>query len=66
MSEQQPRTLYVMVDYRDPEGVEHKRGESITAEAGGRLANELLFRGVLSAEAPRRRAGENSSRTRKG
>lgn len=60
MSEQQ--TLYVAVDYRDPEGNDHVRGESVIALADDRLTQELLYRGILSTAAPRREAGTNSAR----
>lgn len=57
--------LYVNVDYRDPEGKDHARGESVTVESDDRLAQELLYRGILSTTAPRRQAGENSARVAK-
>jgi hypothetical protein len=54
--------LYVNVDYRDPEGKDHARGESVTVQADDKTARELLYRGILSITAPRRQAGENSAR----
>lgn len=60
MSEQ--RTLYVAVNYKDPHGRDHSRGDKVTADASDPLVNELLYRGILSDTPVRRQAGENSSR----
>lgn len=60
------RKLYVNVDYRDPEGNDHTRGESVIVQADDTVAQELLYRGVLSTTAPRRQAGENSVRIAQG
>lgn len=60
------RKLYVNVDYRDPEGKDHARGESVTVRADDTVAQELLYRGILSTTAPRRQAGENSARVAQG
>lgn len=56
------RTLYVAVDYRDPDGHDHARGDSVTVAEDDAVAKELLYRGILSTTAPRRQAGENSAR----
>lgn len=60
MSEQ--RTLYVAVNYKDPHGRDHVRGDKVTADMGDSLVGELLYRGILSETPVRRQAGENSSR----
>jgi hypothetical protein len=60
MSEQ--RTLYVAVNYKDPHGRDHSRGDKVTANVSDPVANELLYRGILSETPVRRQAGENSSR----
>lgn len=59
------RTLYVVVDYTDAKGSEHKRGESVKYAKDDREGSELLRRGVLSAKPVRREAGESSGRSRK-
>jgi hypothetical protein len=53
----QPRTLYVLVDYKDRTGT-HARGEVLQFPQGDREADELLRRGVLSTRPIRRQAGE--------
>jgi hypothetical protein len=58
----EPRELYVVVDYKDPEGVLHLRGESVTVTTDDEVASELLYRGILSTAPLRRQAGENSER----
>jgi hypothetical protein len=60
MSEQ--TTLYVMVDYRDPHGHDHVRGDSVVGDMDDALVKELVYRGILSTLAPRREAGTNSAR----
>ena len=58
MSEQ----LYVAIDYRDPHGRDHVRGDQVTADMDDPLVKELVYRGILSTTEPRREAGTNSSR----
>lgn len=55
-------TLYVAVDYRDPHGRDHVRGDSVIGDPEDTLVKELLYRGILSTTAPRREAGTNSAR----
>jgi hypothetical protein len=55
------RTLYVLVDYTDEKGAEHKRGDSVTFATGDKEGSELLFRGVLSTRPVRRSAGESKA-----
>jgi hypothetical protein len=62
MSETEQRELYVVIDYKDPEGQDHARGDKIKVDTEDSLANELLYRGVLSLNPVRRQAGENSQR----
>jgi hypothetical protein len=52
-----PRTLYVLVDYKDRTGT-HTRGEAVQFTPDDREANELLHRGVLSTKPVRRQAGD--------
>lgn len=61
MSEEM-RTLYVQVDYKDHEGVEHARGDSVQYPKSHREGSELVRRGVLSAKPVRREAGEGGRR----
>lgn len=56
------RTFYVVVDYTGPDGVEHKRGESVTFAEGDKFPNELKMRGVLSVKPVRREPQARSSR----
>lgn len=56
------RTFYVIVDFTGADGVEHKRGESVTFAEGDRLGNELRQRGVLSLKPVRRDAQPRTSR----
>jgi hypothetical protein len=60
------RTLYVVIDYKAPDGTDHVRGEEVVVSADDTVANELLYRGVLSTTVPRRQAGENSARVSGG
>jgi hypothetical protein len=64
--ETKDRTLYVLVDFTDAQGTEHKRGDSVTYAAGDREGSELLRRGVLSAKPVRREAGQSSRRGGRG
>lgn len=52
-----PRTLYVLVDYKDTTGT-HTRGEAVQFHQDNRDANELLRRGILSPKPVRRQPGE--------
>ncbi len=52
------RTLYVQVDYKDHEGVDHTRGDSVQYAKGNPEGSELVRRGVLSVKPVRRQAGE--------
>lgn len=60
------RTLYVVVDYKGPDGVDHTRGESVTFAEGDRLPSELLQRGVLSTKPVRREPGSADARSKDG
>jgi hypothetical protein len=62
MTESEQRELYVVIDYKDPEGQDHARGSKVKVSTEDSLANELLYRGVLSLNPVRRQAGENSER----
>lgn len=64
MSEQRP--LYVMIDYRDPHGHDHVRGDMVTGSLEDPVVREFVYRGILSTTAPRREAGTNSSGLPKG
>lgn len=52
-----PRTLYVLVDYKDRTGT-HTRGEALQFPQDDKEADALLHRGVLSPKPLRRQAGE--------
>lgn len=64
--ETKDRTLYVVVDYTDAQGVEHSRGDSVTYPVADRDGNELLRRGILSSKPVRREAGQSSGRSGRG
>lgn len=56
------QNLYVAIDYRDPHGHDHVRGDVVTGDPSDPVIREFLYRGILSVTAPRREAGANSSR----
>lgn len=58
--------LYVAIDYRDPHGRDHVRGDVVTGDPEDPMVRELLYRGILSTTAPRREAGTNSARVTGG
>ena len=63
---QEMRTLYVQVDYKDHEGVDHSRGDSVQYPKGDTEGSELIRRGVLSSKPVRRQAGEGGRRGKRG
>lgn len=57
MTDQTPRTLYVLVEFTDGHNT-HQRGTALQYAPDDRQADELLHRGVLSTKPVRRQAGE--------